>query len=158
MKVTNVYSDKHRTAAQKAKEKEVRALFQDWKPGPEELLAGGKWKGPVVVEGEQEFWKAIRKMRAFRRAQGLTLKDISARCGIDVATLSKLENGKQVNPTLFTMLLYAGAVGKRLYFSVRARPLVAVQIAEIRDVDPAANGDAPRNGKKVKRVNREGRR
>src|ERR1700730_4440934 len=121
MKVTNVYSDRHRTSAQKAKEKEVREMFQDWKPGPEELLASGRWPGPVLVEGDQEFWQAIRQVRAFREAQGLTLKDVSQRCGIDVATLSKLENGKQANPTLFTMLLYAGAVGKRLHFSIGAR-------------------------------------
>jgi hypothetical protein len=121
MKVTNVYSDKHRTPAQKAKEKAVRQMFQNWKPGPEELLASGKWDGPVLVEGQEAFWTAIRQVRAFRRAQGLSLKDVSERCGIDVATLSKLENGKQANPTLFTMLLYVGAVGKRLHFSVRPR-------------------------------------
>src|SRR5438876_1623096 len=135
MKVTNVYSARHRTSAQKAKEKEVRQMFQNWKPGPEELLASGKWEGPVLVEGQQEFWKAIREVRAFREAQGLTLKDVSERCGIDVATLSKLENGKQANPTLFTMLLYVGAVGKRLHFSVHARPLTDVKVSNIRDID-----------------------
>jgi len=95
MKVTNVYRNSHLTPEQKAKENEVRTLFQDWKPGAEELLASGRWQGPVIVEGQQEFWKAIGRLRAFREAQGLTLKDVSERCGIDVATLSKLENGKQ---------------------------------------------------------------
>ncbi len=157
MKVTNVYSDSHRTAAQKAKEKEVRALFEDWKPGPEELLTTGKWKGPIVVEGEQEFWKAIRKVRASRRSQGLTLKDVSDRCGIDVATLSKLENGKQANPTLFTMLLYVGAVGQRLYFSVRPRPQPALQLSETRDADTAFNGAARPTRRKAKTRHAGGR-
>ena len=31
MMVTNVYRAGHRTPAQKAKEKEVRRMFQDWK-------------------------------------------------------------------------------------------------------------------------------
>ena len=140
MKVTNVYSDKHRTSAQKAKENEVRQMFQDWKPGPEELLASGKWDGPLVVEGQEEFWTAIRQVRAFREAQGLTLKAVSERCGIDVATLSKLENGKQANPTLFTMLLYVGAVGKRLHFSVHPRPPVATEVSETRESHAALNG------------------
>src|SRR5438067_8596576 len=140
MKVTNVYRASQRTPAQKADEQVVRQLFQDWKPGPEELLASGRWKGPIRVEGEQEFWKAIREVRAFREAEGLTLKDVSERCGIDVATLSKLENGKQANPTLFTILLYVGAVGKRLHFSVRERPPVALQVTEIREVGTASNG------------------
>ncbi len=150
MKVTNVYKESHRTPAQKAKEKEVRQMFQDWKPGPEELLASGKWKGPVIVEGEQEFWKAIRAVRAFREAQGLTLKDVSERCGIDVATLSKLENGKQTNPTLFTMLLYVGAVGKRLHFSVRQRPQTILQISESRGANSASDGTPPPTGMRVK--------
>jgi transcriptional regulator with XRE-family HTH domain len=150
MKVTNVYSDGHRTSAQKAKEKEVREMFQDWQPGPEELLASGRWKGPVMVEGEQEFWKAIRQVRAFREAQGLTLKEVSQRCGIDVATLSKLENGKQANPTLFTMLLYVGAVGKRLHFSVHQRPQADLQLSEIRETNKASDGTARPAAKRAK--------
>jgi transcriptional regulator with XRE-family HTH domain len=98
------------------------------------------------MQGEQEFWKAIRQARASREAQGLTLKDVSERCGIDVATLSKLENGKQTNPTLFTML----AVGKRLHFSVHSRPQAALQISEIRD-STAANG----TGKPKKKARQE---
>src|SRR2546425_340909 len=140
MKVTNVYRKNHLTPEQKAKENEVRTLFQDWKPAAEELLTSGRWQGPVIVEGQQEFWKAISRLRAFRESQGLTLKDVSERCGIDVATLSKLENGKQANPTLFTMLLYAGAVGKRLHFSVRERPPVALKVTEIREVGTESNG------------------
>ncbi len=150
MKVANVYSDNHRTVAQKAKEREVRRMFRDWKPGPEELLASGKWKGSVMVEGQEEFWKAIRQVRACREAQGLTLKDVSQRCGIDVATLSKLENGKQPNPTLFTMLLYVGAVGQRLQFSVRHRPKAELQVSQIRDAKTPSGGNSQPTGKKPK--------
>ena len=150
MKITNVYSAKHRTAAEKAEDKEVRDMFQNWKPGPEELLASGRWQGPVLVEGQEEFWKAIRQVRAFREAQGLTLKDVSERCGIDVATLSKLENGKQANPTLFTMLLYVGAVGKRLQFSVKERPQLSLDVSEVREDATEANGTPRASGEKGK--------
>lgn len=140
MKVTNVYRKSRRTSAQQAKENEVREMFRDWKPGPEELLASGRWQGPVIVERQHEFWEAIRQVRVFREARGLTLKDIAECCGIDVATLSKLENGKQANPTLFTMLLYVGAVGKRLHFSVREKPHVALKITDIRNARIESNG------------------
>ncbi len=149
MKVTNVYSDKHRTPARKAKEKEVRELFQSWKPGPEELLASGKWDGPILVEGAEEFCKAICQVRAFREAHGLTLKTVSARCGIDVATLSKLENRKQANPTLFTMLLYVGAVGMRLEFSVGPRPEPDLQVSESRDTAADADAATQTTGKRA---------
>jgi len=143
MKVTNVYRNDQRTPAQKAEENEVREMFHDWKPGPEELLASGRWQGPILVAGQQEFWKAIRRVRACREAQGLTLKDVSERCGIDVATLSKLENGKQANPTLFTILLYVGAVGKQLHFSVRERPPVALTVTDDRADGTQSNGSPP---------------
>jgi DNA-binding XRE family transcriptional regulator len=150
MKITNVYRKNQQTREQKAKEKEVREMFQHWKPGPEELLASGRWQGPVIVEGQQEFWKAIRQMRSCREAQGLTLKDVSDRCGIDVATLSKLENGKQPNPTLFTMLLYVAAIGKRLHFSIREKPLFTLKVTEIRDVGARSVGAPKARGAKVK--------
>jgi transcriptional regulator with XRE-family HTH domain len=151
MKVTNVYRKNDRTAEQQAKDKEVREMFEDWKPGPEELLASGRWQGPITVEGQQEFWEAMRQVRALREAQGLTLKDVSVRCGIDVATLSKLENGKQANPTLFTMLLYVGAVGKRLHFSVRERPQATLKVTEIRESSTAADGMPRSRGSRRKR-------
>lgn len=140
MKVVNVYRPSQRSPEDKAKDREVREMFRDWKPGPEELLASGRWTGPVIVDGQQEFWKAIGRARAFREAQGITLKEVSERCGIDVATLSKLENGKQANPTLFTMLLYFGALGKRLHFAVRDRSKLATTVTEIRENSGAANG------------------
>ena len=59
-------------------------MFQDWKTGPEELPASGRWTGPVLVEGQEEFWNAVRQVRAFREAQDLTLKEVSARWGMDV--------------------------------------------------------------------------
>jgi transcriptional regulator with XRE-family HTH domain len=140
MKITNVYGGSHLTAEQKAAEKKARQMFESWKPGPEELLNSGRWKGPILVEGGQEFWKAIRQVRAFREARGLTLKEVSQRCGIDVATLSKLENGKQANPTLFTILLYVGAVGMRLDFTARERRHVEAEVSEIREVNTTSNG------------------
>jgi transcriptional regulator with XRE-family HTH domain len=155
VKVSNVYRKSHRTPTQRAEEQKVREMFQDWKPGPEELQASGRWQGPIVVEGQQEFWKAIRRVRACREAQGLTLKDVSGRCGIDVATLSKLENGKQANPTLFTILLYVGAVGKRLHFSVRQRPPLAVQVTDDREVGTRSNDTAQAGQAKAKARQKE---
>ncbi len=150
MKVTNVYQKGHRTSEQKESERKVRTLFENWKPGPEELVASGRWSGPVNVQGQQEFWEAIRRVRASRQAQGLTLKDVSERCGIDVATLSKLETGKQVNPTLFTMLLYVGAVGKRLQFAVRDNLPPTIRVEEIREVTPKTNGTAAITARRLK--------
>jgi transcriptional regulator with XRE-family HTH domain len=53
-------------------------------------------------------------LRGLRKAAGLSLADVAERTGMDKAFLSKLENGRQPNPTLETLHRYAAALGKRL--------------------------------------------
>ena len=62
--------------------------------------------------------KLLKQLKASREAAGLTLADVSARCGIDQPALSRLENGHTQNPTLDTLWRYAAAAGKRLVMSI----------------------------------------
>ncbi len=57
---------------------------------------------------------AVRGLRAEREAQGLSLADMEARCGITRATLSRLENDPHPNPTLSTLVRIATALGVEL--------------------------------------------
>jgi transcriptional regulator with XRE-family HTH domain len=77
-------------------------------------------------------------LKASREAAGLTLADVSARCGIDQPALSRLENGHTPNPTLDTLWRYAAAVGKRLVLSAES----------VVDTRPAAPNGARRMRKK----------
>src|SRR4051794_26444701 len=67
---------------------------------------------PATVEPELS--AALAALRAERERQGLSLSELSERCGIDRATLSKLETGKVANPTVNTLRCVARALGKRL--------------------------------------------
>src|SRR4029077_8708800 len=49
-----------------------------------------------------------------REAAGLSLVDMEKRTGMDKAALSRLENGRQPNPTIDTLLRYAAALGKQI--------------------------------------------
>ncbi|HKA08832.1 MAG TPA: helix-turn-helix transcriptional regulator [Gemmataceae bacterium] len=53
----------------------------------------------------------VRQLKEAREAAGLTLADVSARSGLAVESLSRLETGAQTNPTWKTLGLYALAVG-----------------------------------------------
>ncbi len=59
--------------------------------------------GPLVAE-----------LRSAREAKGLSLADLTARTGLDSATVSRLEAGESPSPTVETLTRYADAVGKRL--------------------------------------------
>lgn len=60
----------------------------------------------------------LESLRREREGRGLSLNDLAERSGIDKSALSRLENGRQPNPTLDTLSRYARAIGKRLALSL----------------------------------------
>ncbi len=115
-------SSVHRTPAQRAQHQAIRDAFRNWHPGPEELIASGAAGrlGLNVIHAPAQ--ALLRDLKASREAAGLTLADVSARCGIDQPALSRLENGRTPNPTLDTLWRYAAALGKRLVLSAEDLP------------------------------------
>lgn len=71
-----------------------------------------------VVAGD-----CIAKIKAAREAAGLTLAQVAARCKLRVDTLSRLESGKVLNPTVDTLAKYAAAVGYTLNLTAVPTPL-----------------------------------
>jgi transcriptional regulator with XRE-family HTH domain len=55
----------------------------------------------------------VRQLKEARAAAGLTLADLSAKTGMAVEYLSRLETGAQTNPTWKTLGVYANALGLR---------------------------------------------
>ena len=51
---------------------------------------------------------------------GLTLAEVSRRCGIDQPPLSRLENGHNKNPMFDTVWRYAASVGRCLVLTTEA--------------------------------------
>ncbi len=122
------------TPEQRAQHQAIREAFRDWHPGPEELIASGAAAqlGLDVVRCPAQ--ELLRQLKASREAAGLTLADVSARCGIDQPALSRLENGHTPNPTLDTLWRYAAAVGKRLVLTTE----------DVQDTRPvSSNGGHP---------------
>jgi len=134
-----------RTPTQRAEHKAIRDAFRDWHPGPEELIASGaaaRLGLDVVYSAAQDL---LRELKTSREAAGLTLADVSARCGIDQPALSRLENGHTPNPTLDTLWRYAAAVGKRLVLTAE----------DVRDTRPVpSNGGRPAPKKTAARKKR----
>ena len=130
------------TPEQRAQHQAIRDAFRDWHPGPEELIASGAAArlGLDVVHFPAQ--DLLRQSKASREAAGLTLADVSARCGIDQAALSRLENGHIQNPTLDTLWRCAAAVVKRLILSAE----------DIQDTRPVpANASPPLRKKRAAR-------
>jgi transcriptional regulator with XRE-family HTH domain len=61
-------------------------------------------------DGAESFGKAVgRRIREQRELSGLTQRELSYRCGLDVITVSRIERGARL-PSLSTLILLAKAL------------------------------------------------
>ena len=102
------------TADDRARHQAIREMFRNWQPSPEELIASGEGANFDLRGEYRELRPFVEEIKRAREAAGLTLAEVSRRCGIDQPALSRLENGHNKNPTLDTLWRYAAAVGQRL--------------------------------------------
>lgn len=63
----------------------------------------------------------VAALKTARVEQGLTLEEVGERSGIQKASLSRLENDPEPNPTWDTLARYAAAVGRRIVPAVVKR-------------------------------------
>jgi DNA-binding XRE family transcriptional regulator len=96
--------------AARERAKQIRARIGD-KPGVAALLTESE------MADAAPFYFVLRnyiaQLREARILAGMTLDDVSAKSGLAVESLSRLETGAQTNPTWKTLGLYALAVGIR---------------------------------------------
>jgi transcriptional regulator with XRE-family HTH domain len=113
----------HRTAERTPEDKErlqaLREQVQREQPTPEELRTQGH---AFVPMGEVMALRALLAgLREERQRQGLTLRDLAERTGIDEPALSRLETGKNLNPTWETLAKVAKALGLALGVELKQR-------------------------------------
>ena len=108
--------------ADRARHKAIRDKFKDWHPSPEELIATGEGENFDLHGEYRQLRPFVEEIKRAREAAGLTLAEVSKRCGIDQPALSRLENGHNKNPTLDTLWRYAAAIGLRLVLTTEAIP------------------------------------
>ncbi len=107
-----------RTPEEKRRLQEIRERFQQERPGLDDLLASGD-ATEVVVQGEYlDLCTMLTALKRHRERQGLSLSDVAARSGMDLAAVSRLESGACLNPTLETLYRYAEAVRAEIGFTI----------------------------------------
>ena len=92
--------------------KAIRARFHEEKPTSQQLVASGDMEPPVSQAAFLAAWQAVDALTRARQDAGLSLSQVAARGGLDKGTLSRLEAGQHVNPTLDTLSRYAMALGR----------------------------------------------
>src|SRR5205823_6094505 len=123
-KAHRVFRASRKTAEEKAHERALRDRLQKEKPSLEDLVRSGECDPDAVMTMGMYFdvQTALQSLKRERQRHGLSIGDVAERSGLDRAVVSRLENGKQDNPTVATLMRYAAAVGKRLLWSYEALP------------------------------------
>jgi DNA-binding XRE family transcriptional regulator len=119
MKARRVFRANRKTAEERAREQSLRAKLQKEKPSLEDLVRAGECDPDAVMTMGMYFdvQAALQALKQERERCRLSISDVAARSGLDRAVVSRLENGKQDNPTVATLMRYAAAVGKRFLWS-----------------------------------------
>ncbi|HEX7379316.1 MAG TPA: helix-turn-helix transcriptional regulator [Pirellulales bacterium] len=105
------------TEEDRQRHRALRERFREWHPSPEELIASGQGES-MNLQGEfRGLRQFVAELKRKREAARVTLAEVSRRCGIDQPALSRLESGRNKNPTLDTLWRYAAAIGQRLVLS-----------------------------------------
>jgi DNA-binding Xre family transcriptional regulator len=117
MKARHLHCKIKRTPEELARLRADRARYQRERPTPQQLLAEGGHAEFVKLGELLMLHQAIAWLKAERERQKLTLAEMSRRTGIDQAALSRLETGKNSNPTLDTLYRIAAALGKVICWS-----------------------------------------
>ncbi len=114
MEFRGVHRKIDRTPEELARLKEVREKFQRERPSLDDLIASGEYDGPFRHGDVMALLVALATLKQERERRGLSLADVSERSGLDKGMLSRLENGKILNPTVSTLWRYAESLGMAL--------------------------------------------
>lgn len=98
---------------EKARLRAIREHFQTARPSLDELVASGEYSEPVPHGMTLDAMHIAALLKQAREEAHLSLADVAERCGLDRATISRLENGLYENTTIHTLNRLAGAYGKR---------------------------------------------
>lgn len=119
MKKQRIFRANRKTAEERARERTLRDKLQTERPSLEDLVRSGACDSDSVMTMGMYFdvQHALQALKQERERCGLSIGDVAERSGLDRAVVSRLENGKQDNPTVATLMRYAAAVGKRFLWS-----------------------------------------
>jgi hypothetical protein len=122
MTIRRLHQKIERTPEQLAELRAVRDKFQREKPSLDDLVASGDYEGPFRHGDVMAFLSAVAALKRRREELGLSLSEVSERSGLDKGMISRLENGKILNPTMATLWRYAEALGMQVALAVEALP------------------------------------
>ena len=119
MKAQREFRPNKKSAEERKRERALREKLQREKPSLSDLVAAGECDPQSIMTMGMYFdvQGALQALKSERKRSALSISDVAERSGLDRAVVSRLENGKQDNPTVATLMRYAAAIGKRFVWA-----------------------------------------
>ena len=122
MGARSVFVTDNSSPEEKARIEAIRRKYRREKPTPKQALAASGHTNFIPLGQLLTIHHFLSLLKKERERQKLTLAALGKKTGIAESTLSKLENGKQDNPTFFTLIRYADALGKQIVYGLQDVP------------------------------------
>jgi DNA-binding Xre family transcriptional regulator len=109
----------NQTPERQAEMETVRKRFED-RPSRAELIRRGEIdpERGMPMGALIALHKTLAELKRIRVARGVTAVDVAKRAGIAPAAMSRLEAGKNPNPTYETLSRYAAAIGVEIAIGI----------------------------------------
>jgi DNA-binding phage protein len=120
MDVKRTRKKANRIPAETARLRKLRNRFQAERPSLDQLVKSGQYSPPVKQGDYLAVLELAAQLKQSRQAQRLSLSQVADRTGIDKAALSRIESGRNANPTIGTLETIARAIGARIRFHLEA--------------------------------------
>src|SRR6266851_1289832 len=125
MKAQRIFRANRKTAEERLREQKLRERLQRERPSLEDLVRANDCDPDAIMTMGMYFdlQRALLALKQNRKRSGLSIGDVAERSGLDRAVVSRIENGKQDNPTVATLMRYAAAIGKRFLWTYESVPM-----------------------------------
>jgi DNA-binding XRE family transcriptional regulator len=105
-RVVGIKRDRYLTPAEGARLAKLRAAIDAEKP---EII-----RHALARRAQRGLDRIMVELKTERERLGLTLDELGDKTGISKSALSRLENDREANPTIKTLVRYAKALGKSI--------------------------------------------
>jgi DNA-binding XRE family transcriptional regulator len=109
---------KPKATGEVARLRQLRNDFQKRRPSLQELVDSGDYTAPVPQSELLMVLALAAELKKARTQRRLSLATVAKRCGIDKDALSRIENGRNTDPSILTLETIARSIGARLTFQL----------------------------------------
>jgi DNA-binding XRE family transcriptional regulator len=116
--MARVYRTTERTPEEKERHRQIRERFQQWKPGPDELIASGDAAFVLSHGAMLDLLGVVKLLKETRETAGLSIDDVAHKLNVTPEAVTTLEGERALSRPLLDLYRYADLLGVQLHLAL----------------------------------------